>query len=676
MGSYAMCEHKYFLQYNLGLQEASGKKALQGTIAHKVYQWLSMANLNFNDKEIRFIDDSSSEEVIIDPAELYKTEVLSNDIVDEINKTRRNKGIYKNPCQIEYGHIRTGYKAVNELIKRSFEYYSRRNTHHEWTITDLKNCGNFVWLALETGTYDPRNMKIVASECPFDLPIIEPWAEYEQELNGEKISGTFAIKGTIDLITEVDSDTLEIVDLKGLPVDTPIPTPNGWTTMGDLVIGSEAFDEDGKITRVINKSKKTIKKCYKIKFDDKTEVICDEDHLWKLNTGEIKGVLDLKPRDKINITKPLEIPEIELPIDPYVLGIWLGDGRNRNGEVSKDDMFIFEEMERRGYQRGPNIEKREGFCPIFTIYGLVTKLKIFDLLYNKHIPSIYLRASYKQRLDLLRGLMDSDGSANTIRKQGVFSNCEKRLSEDVKELLISLGQRPNLCKVKQTGFGLTVDSYPVHFKPLDINPFLLPRKADKVNSKWGRGNSWRRLIKKIEYVGEMETQCITVDSPTHTYLCTKNMIPTHNTGQRLNWASGKVKSYDDLCKDQQLMLYYYAARRLYPQYKHILVTILFVRDGGAYTISLDDNSIQQVESDLRAHFEEIKANRLPKMLHDKQSDFRCTKLCDYYKKSLPGTSVNICRHINNELKRVGMDEVIKQYKDPSHQFDHYSSPGE
>src|SRR5690606_32585400 len=119
-----------------------------------------------------------------------------------------------------------------------------------------------------------------------------------------------------------------------LPIDTLIPTTSGWKTMSKLTTEDILFDIDGNTTNIIQKSKAQYKDCYKIEFDDKTEVICDCDHLWLLDNQKTVQVTNLNINDKINLPKPINIDSINLPIDPYILGIWLGDGRNRSAEIT------------------------------------------------------------------------------------------------------------------------------------------------------------------------------------------------------------------------------------------------------------------------------------------------------------------------------------------------------
>ena len=631
------------------------KKADQGTIVHKVMEILAnckqtMQDTNdddffsgehiykFNDEHIGMVEWSNED--------FLKPTALSNDEVTAINKTRINKYKYKHDAKIPYGTVHYGVEMVEAIFERAYDYYSG----DDWAPVDKKDCRNWTWMALEykDGIFDPRKRQIHAAEPRFDFIIDKPWANFEWELpSGEKISGNLGIKGTIDLITRLDGGILEIVDWKGLPLNTPLPTPHGWTTMGDVKVGDMVFDEDGKQTKVIGKSQIKTKSCYKITFDDTTEAICDDEHLWKLDTGIVYPIQKLCKGDKISVAGPLDINDVDLPIDPYVLGIWLGDGRNRNSEICGIDQFISE-------------------------------LRKLNLLHNKHIPSIYLRSSYAQRLDLLRGLMDSDGSVNKVRKQCVFTNCNKKLSQDTKELLLSLGQRPLLSHVLNKQFEHDIDVYPVSFRPININPFLLPRKSASVDKAWGSGQSHYRRIVKIGPIESQETQCISVDSASHTYLCTQNMIPTHNTGQRIDWGcktKDNEKTYAKLCQDFQLMLYYYAAKRLYPDVEQIIVSIFYVRDGGPFTMCLDEQAIIEVENRLRKRFQEIAACRLPAMQDATQRDFRCTRICDYYKMVAPDGD-NMCKFIHGQIQKKGIDEATKEYTQEGFSVGIYQAPGE
>ena len=338
------------------------------------------------------------------------------------------------------------------------------------------------------------------------------------------------VRSIVDLQHD-QGETVVALDWKGLPLDTPIPTPSGFVYMRDLAVGDAVFGSSGAQCFVVGKSTIMEKRCFRVTFDDTSDVVCDFEHLWKLTDGRVVPAENLRPGDMVAVAGATETRQQFLPIDPYVFGLWLADGKHSSGEVAKPDDFVWEEVRRRGYEIGGNLSSGEDACRAHTIKGIRGHLTALGVLKNKFIPKQYLFASRTQRLDLLRGLMDGDGNANPTRKQAVFTTTSAVLSASVKVLLASLGQRVNQAVTKQHGFGLEVTAYPLAFRPLGINPFLLPRKADLIDPDWGPGNSWRRKIVAIEEVDSVPTQCISVDSPDNTYLCTEHFIPTHNTGK-------------------------------------------------------------------------------------------------------------------------------------------------
>lgn len=169
-----MCEQQFFMEYVLGWRGLSGQKADKGTIVHKVLEILA----------------------VIKKAEQDNQKNIEDDIIGNI------------PVK--------GY-SLDSIIDSVYKYYSETNSHHTWSIKDHKDCKLWVYKAIEfnNGMFDPRNREILCPEQHFDIVIDRPWSKYSYSLpNGEKLEGNLAIKGTIDLITKVNKNTIEIIDWK------------------------------------------------------------------------------------------------------------------------------------------------------------------------------------------------------------------------------------------------------------------------------------------------------------------------------------------------------------------------------------------------------------------------------------------------------------------------------
>jgi len=354
--------------------------------------------------------------------------------------------------------------------------------------------------------------------------------------------------------TVLEAGSVIIGDVKGLALTTPIPTPTGWSTMGALRVGDRVIGSDGRPCRVTTKSGIKRIGTYVVRFDDGSEVVCDPEHIWWVYGGKYGKGTPVRPvgiqeiranlRDtygkawwRVPVSEPLELPQVDLPIDPYLLGCWLGDGSASAGRITKG-RDLFEVLEADGHSLGVEGANHSDHCWTRTVIGLRTKLRQHDLLDNKHIPAVYLRASRSQRLRLLQGLLDTDGSWNKKRRRAVFSVTNKALALAVEELLATLGQRPQFNAVPHTGFTKTVTAYHVEFTPVNIVPFRLPRKADLVDPR-PTTRARRRVIVSVEPGPDVLTACIAVDSPNRTYLCGDRMIPTHNTAQRMSFAGAK-----------------------------------------------------------------------------------------------------------------------------------------
>lgn len=421
-------------------------------------------------------------------------------------------------------------------------------------------------LAPEAELYFEHHIELLRAMYKDGLVSLEGEWGMDREWNVAEWKGAW-LRLKLDAMVMHSPTHATVIDFKGLPLTTLIPTPSGWTTMGEIQVGDKLFDINGAMCEVLGKSEIKHLPNYRITFDDTSVVECDEEHLWTLHSNDVRAVTELVVGDLIATAGALQLPEQSLPIDPYVLGFWLADGKHSSGEVCKPDPEIWEEVRRRGYEIGNNYNEGTDRCRTHTIFGLRSKLDALGILGDKQIPQMYLRGSYRQRLDLLRGIFDGDGSANHKRKQAVLNTTRLDFAQQVQELLLSLGQRPLISPYKATGFGKTVDAYYVSFRPNGINPFSLPRKANKVLKTWGAGESWRRKITSIEKLAPQPTQCILVNSPSHTFLCTEKFIPTHNTGRKFG---------NEIKHGEQLALYQLVTFLRYPQLEHVTAELWYL----------------------------------------------------------------------------------------------------
>lgn len=346
-----------------------------------------------------------------------------------------------------------------------------------------------------------------------------------------------------------------ISDWKGLPLDTIILTDSGWKTMGTLNLNDKVYDKDGILVNIKNISQVKNKKCLKIKFDNKEEVISDFEHRWLvftvingvktervMTTQEIKDCNDnINRKDnrkilKIENAKPLNNPHTNLPIDPYVLGIWLGDGHKIDSKITQANEKVWEEIKRRGYEIGKDISAGgSGIATTRTIFGMRAKLRELNLISNKHVPDIYLLASYEQRLDLLRGLMDADGYYNKTRNRfSVTTTREFQVDFSIK-IMASLGLKTTVVKYNKKLNDKIFKCFNIEFSTTDFNPFLSRNQDIKIKIKTNKRTY--RTILSVEEVESVPTKCIEVDSTSSTFLFSRSLIVTHNTNKPKNFES-------------------------------------------------------------------------------------------------------------------------------------------
>lgn len=332
---------------------------------------------------------------------------------------------------------------------------------------------------------------------------------------------------------------------KALATDTPIPTPDGWKFMADLAVGDYVFDERGQQTKVVATSETWEgRPCYRVTFSDGEVIVCDEEHLWTVSDRfASKNPKTLRTADMVDrvvlsnrrgwperrytvpVAPPIKCWPVSLAVDPYVLGAWLGDGTSACGNITTADPEIVEAI------RGAGYEVREVSAKYrWSVIGLLVKLRALGVLDDKHIPREYLRAPAPERLALLQGLMDTDGS---IAANG---HCEitlkaTALADDLAELLSSLGLKfgsairyINL-DGKRCGPYIRFD-----FKAFDDMPvFRLSRKRERLVKHAAYSISRTRTITEIVTVDSQPVRCIQVANESGLYLAGRKMVPTHNS---------------------------------------------------------------------------------------------------------------------------------------------------
>ena len=436
---------------------------------------------------------------------------------------------------------------------------------------------------------------------------------------------------------------------KALALDTPLPTPTGWTTMGEVQVGDALLGADGRPTIVLAATEvMRDRPCYEVEFSDGEIIVADAEHLWQTTTRASRrqlaasrpssyhwtgGELDhlrtvaacslAQPDRLVSVTElltdvgagfeaalrgriirdlssagrqlrpatrtvrdrtgratadyefpvpvysrhallagllsraarpraaarrrdhnrpvttreiaasvrcpdrrfnhlveqaaPLQLPHLDLPLTPYLLGVWLGDGHSASARLTSADPEIADHLRRLG-----------------TVQG---RLRELGVLGNKHIPVAYLRASEGQRRDLLAGLLDTDGTV-TGTGNVQFTSTDRRLAADVRELVVSLGYRCGLSERRVAGRAGRSVAYTITFTTPD-EVFRLSRKREAHLARRGPRYATRtagRYIVAVRSTASVPVRCVQVDSADHLYLAGRSMIPTHNSTLALDLA--------------------------------------------------------------------------------------------------------------------------------------------
>lgn len=402
-----------------------------------------------------------------------------------------------------------------------------------------------------------EDWKYVASE----FPLMEPIDGHSHLFKG-------FIDGVITATNKKGEEITHLIDWKGQRLSAPILTPKGWVAMGSLKVGDVIIGSNGQPTNVIGVFPLGRRSVYRITMKDGSSVDCTDDHLWKvyssggvctkvLTTKELIGHKTFKYLPVLS--QPVQFAGIFEPvIDPYVLGLLLGDGsftQHHSTTFTSNDQELVNALTKLKPEhweiKEVAAQPQNPRTPNYRVNGSSKDLRALKLFghrsWEKFIPEDYLYGSPEQRLSLIQGLLDTDGWVQ--KGAAKLSTTSERIATDVKNLVGSLGGVAFINTRKKKRIPNEKTEYIVTVRlPKGMNPFRLERKMKKYNK-----NQYRKLwrsISKIEIVDEDEMQCIKVSAEDQLYV-TSDYIVTHNTCSYF-WP---VSKKTDPNKTMQLVLY-------------------------------------------------------------------------------------------------------------------------
>jgi len=456
-------------------------------------------------------------------------------------------------------------QVINDLFESGD--VERVGTKHGCFRTINRNLKEINWKTASTVEYDVK--------LPFDLHrYAKLFPKSMMVISGEKNTG------------------------KALRNGTPVLTRYGWCNIENFRPGYKVYGRNGTEETVTGVFPQGERECYRFKFNDGSFIDSDEDHIWTIQTAEQMykkrsghGALNPTYKKWINYTtkeivdrfgvgrvtkippktpncQPIQMPYQSTKIDPYILGLLLGDGSIGGGSpsISTSDDEIKQSFIEKGYilKHGGGYDWRISTKPEKVVYPCKIRIGVWVKGYTTHtappeehlrlkthlkymglwgkksgdkfIPENYLFNTEYIRTEILRGLMDTDGS---IDKNGAieFSSISKQLAEDVRFLARSLGGRVTIRKRKSYSCNNGIkkrcnDSYRVNIKINGVLIFKLKRKLERQQKLINKKTNERR-IREIEYIGKHQTTCIKTSARDGLFIA-KDFIVTHNTAVCLN----------------------------------------------------------------------------------------------------------------------------------------------
>lgn len=490
-----------------------------------------------------------------------------------------------------YDNDQVGQKAAKEMaIRIGIDKVRNILLPKEMNGTNIKDINEFFKAG---GTLEQFTVLKMQSQ-PFNVEGVQSASEVIEELKFDIENGTLS-SGQYDspwgelniLMGKLDGGDLvgilaEAKVGKEQPLSSRILTTKGWSTMGDMKVGTQLASIDGEGSVVTGVFPQGYKPVYRIAFSDGRSTRAGEQHLWKVGsvsnfsrdgfrTVTTLGLKSLLENGSDEYFVPLFNGEFDngsdLPIDPWLLGAIIGDGSLSSGNCSftKADKHVVEEVRTRlsyyacelsqvddinynivGVERGSN-EIRSSLRDV----GLLGSTSV-----EKSIPTEYLKASRTSRLELLQGLMDTDGSLEGAYKIPCFNTSSVKLAYQVEYLVRSLGGIAEVTP-RQTSYtyrGVKRAgklSYRILVKLKNDKSFSHSYKAVH---ECVRKREPRLKVVSIELSGHEQCQCIMVSHPSHLYV-TDDFVVTHNTTMAMNWLQYLIQTYKQsglmFCQEMQ-----------------------------------------------------------------------------------------------------------------------------
>ena len=478
------------------------------------------------------------------------------------------------PVVLEYAEsIRDGRKIACDELKQAVDRFFRdlENPDYWMDYKDPEFCIGII----EKTLCHQQGEKLDGTPLRGTPFLLEPYQKFIiYNLVGFKLKGTSNVRFHEALIYVPRKNG------KALSLDTEIPTPRGWVKMQDVHAGDYVFSVGGNPAKVLLESEIFNKPMYLVEFEDGTSIKASADHVWTVQTKDSRrtakrktrrapvkpelrksgGWYDVTTADmagdfkharidgkgveykyRVPMAGAVEYPEKELSVSPYMLGVWLGDGTSKSTHIASGEQDV-DEMRRLIEAEGYNCKIIRYKDRCYEIIpdphsrgeaqdgSLRDALKAIGVIRNKHIPQEYLQGSIYQRMELLRGLMDTDGYVSKAG-QCEFTQKNKALSLQVLELVRSLGYKATItekaarCDGKDCG-----NVYRIMFFADRGHPcFKLKRKAARLKEKLSDRMKAKSIV-NIAPIDICPSKCIMVDDPSYLYLAGDGFTATHNTG--------------------------------------------------------------------------------------------------------------------------------------------------